>query len=241
MKKAGSLFSMIPLYILAICAFLFVAIGGSKAVTVIAENAPIPNRKCVVIDAGHGGEDGGTVSYTGVLESAINLQIALRLDDLLHLLGVDTVMIRRTDCSIYTHGDTIAAKKVSDLKERVRIANETENALLVSIHQNHFSDSRYSGPQVFYSKAGNSEALAKELQAALNQTLNPNGKRQAKKADGIYLMRNIACTGILVECGFLSNPDEEGRLRDGDYQKKLCSVLAATCSRYLNDRSSDAA
>lgn len=233
MKKAVHYLSLAPIYILVICFIMFAALGGSRAVTVISENAPITGRKCVIIDAGHGGEDGGTTSYNGVLESGINLEIALRLDDLMHLLGIDTVTIRRTDRSVYTQGDTIAAKKASDLRERVRIVNETKNAILISIHQNHFSDSRYSGPQVFYSAAAGSENLAKELQISLNRSLNPNGNRQAKKAEGIYLMRKINCTGVLLECGFLSNPEEEAKLRDAEYQKKLICVIAAVCSKYL--------
>lgn len=224
----------LPIYGLVLAGFIFAAMGGSKAVTVMAENAPLEGRRCLVIDAGHGGVDGGATSVTGVLESTINLEIALRLDDLLHLLGYDTVMIRTTDISVYTQGETIAQKKVSDLKQRVKVINETENALLISIHQNKFSDGRYSGAQVFYNKQPDSEALAKILQSAFVQTLNPGSDRQCKKATGIYLMEHIDCTGVLVECGFLSNPEEEAKLRDAEYQKKLCCVIAATVSNFLD-------
>ena len=118
MKERTLWLSLVPVYALIVFCFLFAAIGGSRAVTVIAENAPVYNRVCVVIDPGHGGEDGGAVSCTGVTESGFNLDIALRLNDLLHLLGIDTVMTRDTDRSIHTQGDTIAVRKVSDLKER---------------------------------------------------------------------------------------------------------------------------
>lgn len=237
MKNTVRCTSLIPVYIAAISCLLLIAVFGSRAVTVISENVPVTNRKCIVIDAGHGGEDGGAVSCTGVLESRINLEIALRLEDLMHLLGVDTVMIRTTDCSVYTQGDTLASKKVSDLKERVRITNATENAILVSIHQNQFADSRYSGAQVFYAPTDDSEALAKTIQYAFAQTLNPGSNRQIKKADGVYLMQHIECTGVLVECGFLSNPAEEAKLRDAKYQQKICCVIAAVCSRYLHGNS----
>ena len=233
--------TLLPGYIFVLTCFLFAGIGGSKVITVLSESAPLENRKCIVIDAGHGGVDGGAVSCTGVLESNINLEIALRLEDLLHLLGVDTVMIRRTDCSVYTKGDTIAAKKVSDLKERVRIANSTENALLVSIHQNRFADSRYSGAQVFYADTPNSEALAKKMQSSLIHSLNTGNNRQAKKADGVYLMQHITCTGILVECGFLSNQQEEAMLRSDNYQKKLACVIASVCSDYLHSKNQEIA
>ena len=161
----------------------------------------------------------------------------MRLNDLMHLLGIETVMIRTADVSIHTTGKTIAAKKVSDLKERVRIVNETENAILISIHQNHYSDDRYSGAQVFYSPASNSEILAKTLQASMVRFLTPGSKRQAKKADGIFLMQNIDCVGVLVECGFLSNAEEESKLRSADYQKKLCSIIASVVSLYLQNAS----
>lgn len=226
---------LLPGYILVLSCFLLSGIAGGRMITVLSENAPLEDRKCIVIDAGHGGVDGGAVSCTGVYESNINLEISLRLEDLLHLLGVDTVMIRRTDCSVYTKGETIAAKKVSDLKERVRIVNNTENAMLVSIHQNRFADSRYSGAQVFYANTDGSEALAKTLQEALIKTVNPGSNRQIKKADGVYLMQHIRTTGILVECGFLSNPQEEAQLRTADYQKKLACVIASVCSGFLHN------
>ena len=194
------------LYCLTIGGLLLAVIWGSRAITVISENMPVERQHCIIIDAGHGGEDGGATSCTGKLESSFNLEISLRLNDLLHLLGYDTAMIRTSDVSIYTKGETIAQKKVSDLKERVRIANETENALLLSIHQNTYPESRYSGAQVFYADTAGSQQLAKEMQSGFAATVNQGSNRKSKKADGIYLMEHISCTGILVECGFLSNP-----------------------------------
>lgn len=232
MKKRRS---WIPFYLLTIAAVLVAAEWGSRTVTVIAENTPISREHCIIIDPGHGGEDGGATSCTGIVESTYNLDISLRLNDLFHLLGYDTRMIRTTDISVYTKGETIAQKKVSDLKERVRIVNETENALLLSIHQNNFSDSRYSGAQVFYAETQGSEFLAKQLQDTFAATLNPGSNRKSKKSDGVYLMEHIRCTGILIECGFLSNAAEEAKLRNSDYQKKLCSVIAATVSKYLSN------
>ena len=222
-------------YFFTVTAILLLTQWGSRAVTVIAENTPIAQEHCIIIDPGHGGEDGGATSCTGKLESAYNLEISLRLNDLFHLLGYDTKITRTTDTSIYTKGETIAQKKVSDLKERVRIVNEAENALLLSIHQNNFSDSRYSGAQVFYSETDGSELLARQLQNNFVSTLNPGSNRKGKKSGGLYLMDHINCTGVLIECGFLSNVEEEARLRNGDYQKKLCCVIAATVSEYLSN------
>lgn len=195
-----------------------------------------PKYTTVIIDAGHGGEDGGAISCTGMAESGYNLQIALRLQDLFHLLGYETKMIRTTDTAVYTTGQTLSQKKISDLKERVRIVNDTENALLLSIHQNTFPQSRYSGAQVFYNANSESEELAKKMQSALVRGLDPGSKRQSKQSKGIYLMEHIRCVGVLVECGFLSNPTEEAKLRDPDHQKKLCCVIAAETAAFLKEK-----
>ena len=152
----------------------------------------------------------------------------------MHLLGVQTIMIRDTDRSVYTSGDTIAAKKISDIKERVRVVNTAPNALLVSIHQNNFQDSRYSGAQVFYNACAESKELASIIQTAFRENLNSNNKRQIKRSSGVYLMEHINCPGILIECGFLSNSAEEAMLRNEVYQKKLSCIIAATVCQYLN-------
>ena len=144
-------------------------------------------------------------------------------------------MTRTSDVSIYTAGDTIARKKISDLKERVRIVNETPGAVFISIHQNQFSDSRYSGAQVFYAKTDGSKELGQKLQSELVTALNPGSNRKSKPISGVYLMENIQCTGVLIECGFLSNPREEAKLRDAGYQKRLCCVIGATLSQQLSN------
>lgn len=230
MKKGR--FWVYPLTILAV---LLCVHWGSRAVTAFSETSPVPRKHRILIDAGHGGLDGGAVSCTGVPESRVNLEIAMKLEDLLQLLGYETAMIRREDISVYTKGETIAQKKISDLKERVRIANETDNTILLSIHQNCFPDSRYSGTQVFFSKTGSSEILANQLQENFCRALAPDNHRKAKKCSGVYLMEHIRCTGVLIECGFLSNPSEEARLRSSDYQQKICCVIAATLDGFLSN------
>ena len=220
------------IYLLIIVAFLIVSLEGNHAVTAFSEVNR--NRTTVIIDAGHGGVDGGAVSCTGVPESQINLEIAIKLNDLMHLLGIRTIMIRETDRSVYTDGKTIAAKKVSDIKERVRIVNTTPNALLLSIHQNNFQDARYRGAQIFYNNWGESKNLAEKLQTAFQDTVNPDNHRQIKRTSGIYLMEHINTAGILIECGFLSNHLEESMLRNSAYQQQISCVIAATVSQYLN-------
>ena len=182
-----------------------------------------------VLDAGHGGEDGGATGVSGVQEAALNLQIALRLQDLMHLLGMKTSMIRTTDTAVYT-GDcrTISEKKASDLKHRVELVQTVPHAILVSIHQNHFSESKYHGAQVFYAKTDGSRALAETMQSALAQYADPGNRRACKLAGSVYLMEHIRCPGILIECGFLSNYEEEQRLCSESYQKTLACVIAGT-------------
>ena len=226
---------MVPFYLLFLIGFIGVANWFSDARTTAVQTEPVARLHTVIIDAGHGGIDGGATSCSGVLESEINLQIAWELNDLLAILGHDTVMIRTTDTSVYTEGNTIAAQKVSDLKERVRIVNTTDNALLISIHQNTFSDSRYHGAQVFYPGTEGSMELAKKIQSSFIQTINPDSNRKSKPAKGVYLMEQISRTGVLIECGFLSNPEEEAKLRNDVYQKLICCVIASSISCHLNN------
>ena len=225
--------STILFYAIVVSMFLFGTLLGNQAVETVAEMIPMERLHRIVIDAGHGGEDGGAISCTGKSESGYNLQIALRLNDLLQLLGFDTVMIRTTDTSVYTSGQTISQKKVSDLKQRVRIVDRTYNALLLSIHQNTFPEEKYSGAQVFYGGAQGSEELAKELQQELVSSLNPGSSRKAKQGKGIYLLDKTSAPGVLIECGFLSNRQEEEKLRSPEYQKKLCCVISTTAAGFL--------
>lgn len=220
-------------YAMVICLFLFGTLLGNQTVATISEMMPMERLHRIVIDPGHGGEDGGAVSCSGKNESGFNLQISLRLNDLLHLLGYDTVMIRSTDTSVYTSGQTIAQKKVSDLKQRVKVVNRTQNALLLSIHQNTFPEGQYSGAQVFFCKVPGSEELAKLLQDDLVSSLNPGSARKTKQGSGIYLLDKITAPGVLVECGFLSNPQEEQMLQTPEYQKKICCVISAGVARFL--------
>ena len=207
--------------------------GGARAVSAIQDRLPVKRPHTVIIDAGHGGEDGGATSCTGRLESGYNLEIALRLEDMLHFLGFRTEMIRRTDTAIYRKGETIAQKKVDDLKQRVRISNSNDGNVLLSIHQNYFSQGQYSGAQVFYAMNDSSKTLANTLQQNLVTSLDPGNKRKAKAGEGIYLLEKRTGCGVLIECGFLSNLSEEALLRQPDYQKKLVCVIGTTTASNL--------
>ena len=168
----------------------------------------------LVLDAGHGGEDGGAVSLTGVPESQINLAITLRMEEILALCGIPTQPLRRQDISLYSEGaGSLREKKVSDLHNRVKEIQREENTVLVSIHQNSFPQGKYHGTQVFFAPTAGSQALAEAVQQAVRTALQPDNQRNAKEIPKeIYLMNHITCPAILVECGFLTNPKEEAHL-----------------------------
>lgn len=215
---------------------VYLIIAGTARYQLSAITAAIEEQPTtIVIDAGHGGEDGGAVGITGTKESLINLEISTRLDYLLTFCGYQTEMIRTEDCAVYTEGTSLSEKKVSDLKQRVKMVNSAEPAILLSVHQNHFSDSRYSGAQVFYAKTNGSKELALLLQSALCDTLDPENNRTAKEADSVYLLKQISCPGVLIECGFLSNQEEEVRLQDGEYQKMLVCVITNALSQFTSE------
>ena len=181
--------------------------------------------------------DGGAVSCTGARECEINLAITQRLDDLLHLLGCPTLQLRQGDTDLASaDAASISEKKVTDLKNRVARINQQADAVLVSIHQNQFSQSQYRGAQVFYAQNTESRAFAALMQQNLRAGLDPANKRECKPGSGIFLLEKIECPGILVECGFLSNPGEEALLRSKDYQKRLAAVLAGSITAFLAGR-----
>lgn len=204
---------------------------GDRSVPALAPARP----PVLVIDAGHGGEDGGAVSPSGVTESGINLAIAQRLDLIAGLLGIDCVMLRDRDVSLHSAGAvTLREKKVSDLHNRVDAVNGIEGAVLISIHQNSYPDPRYGGAQVFYAPTDGSQALAQTLQETLRSCLDPDNTRKAKPIpDTIYLMNHVRCTAALAECGFLTNPEEEALLRSSKYQTKIAAALASGYLRSL--------
>ena len=191
-------------------------------------------EEVVVIDAGHGGEDGGAVSISGAVESNINLAIALRLDAIFGLYGVPAVLLRDSDISLHDEqANTLREKKVSDLKNRVAAIEALDDPTVISIHQNTYPSSKYHGAQVFYANGELSLPLARQTQAVLKQVLDPENERMPTSVpSSVYLMNHISCKAILVECGFLSNPEEDQLLQSSDYQKKLAAALAGAYLSY---------
>ncbi len=208
-------------------AFGLVILLCAACIPAAALSDPLPLT--FVLDAGHGGEDGGAVSADGLRESEVNLSIAQRTDALLGLCGHRTVMTRDSETLVYPEqADTTRKRKRYDQQRRVTLINETENAVLVSIHQNQYATAGPSGAQVFYGKQPGSEVFAQYAQSLLSGLCEK--QRQAVPiSEDIYLMREADCPAILIECGFLSNPGDAALLRSEEYRKALSVYITAAC------------
>ena len=206
-------------------------IAGIRPVFAAEEDRP----PVIVIDPGHGGEDGGAVSPEGIEESGINLAVSQKIRDLLIFMGIENVMTRTEDISI---GDmslnTVKKRKASDIRKRVEIVNGIENAVLISIHQNSLPESPVThGAQVFWNAQG--ENLADLIQEALNQKINAGNVKKSRRIDsGIYLMSHANAPAALVECGFLSNFAETMKLKETNYQKEIALAVTAGILNYIN-------
>ena len=224
----------------AIAAVLALCIGGmfgilwfwqgSASIAAAGRLSPDGARLTVVLDPGHGGEDGGAVAADGTVESSLNLEIARRTELLLRFLGQKTVMTRRDDRSIYSDGaETLHEKKVSDLKNRVALVNQESACVLISIHQNMLpGSSRTHGAQVFFNEPSGADALAQSVQDLLNQTINVGCEKACRPiSKQIYLMKHVTAPAILIECGFLSNPDETALLKTKQHQLRLAAAVSA--------------
>ena len=196
-----------------------------------------PETFTLIIDPGHGGMDSGAVgNILGLLEKDVNLEISKILYDLFKLTDIPVIMTRTEDVLLSTEGESVS-KKTADLKGRVDIAQKAENPVFVSIHQNKFSLEKYKGLQVYYSKNNpDSQALAEIIQNKTAQFLQKDNKRQTKPAGrNIYVMHKLDCPAVLVECGFLSNYEEEKLLNTGEYRKKLAFVIFSCIMDYYNE------
>lgn len=191
----------------------------------------------IIIDAGHGGEDGGAVGKNGILEKELNLSISEKLHDLFSAAGFKVVMTRETDTLLYDkNADYKGRKKELDLAKRVEIANSYENAVFISIHMNSFPDSKYSGLQAYYSKNHqDSSELAADIQAMVHDNLQKSNNRQTKPAGkNIFVLDRINIPAVLIECGFISNPNECQMLTEEEYQKKLSLTIFLSVTKYID-------
>ncbi len=198
---------------------------------ILAAYSPSP---VIIIDAGHGGMDGGAVGIDGQIEKEINLSIALKLDVMLRAYGFQTILTRDTDKSIHNpDAKTVRQQKTSDLKNRLQLLENTSSGILISIHQNKYSQSAAHGTQVFYGKnCPESKELAEMLQRTITGYLQPENKREVKQATkDIYILYQATKPAVMVECGFLSNSEEAARLTDEEYQEQIAFSI---CSALMN-------
>lgn len=218
---------------IAMAAALVVVAHSFKTVIAAAQmTVPLRELPVIVIDAGHGGFDGGAVGVDGVIEKDINLAIAKKLHQLFLVNGYEAVLTREEDCSLEDAGlDTVRKRKNSDIHNRLAKAQSYPDCLLLSIHQNKYTLPQYSGAQVFYGpENAESERIAKIMQARLIELLQPENTRQAKVCgDSVYLIHHATMPALLVECGFLSNPEEAAKLQEPSYQNQVAfTIFAAT-------------
>lgn len=199
------------------------------------KDAKMIQPKLIVIDAGHGGSDPGKVSRDGICEKDINLAIAKKLEIALVNKGFTVVMLRDKDEDLASFGAT--NKKKSDMNNRVEKINSLSAACLISIHQNSFPDSSVKGLQVFYyGKSDSGKSLACSIQTIVRETIDVDNNRQIKEGNDYFILRKSNCPGVIVECGFLSNPEEALKLTDQKYQEKIAEAIAKACEEEFQDK-----
>lgn len=230
-------------FILFVTVFVLLVGLLQAGLTKIAENILVmenaENSVTVVLDAGHGGLDSGCVGLSGSYEKDINLSIVLKLCDMLKVSGVNVVLTRSEDKSIHNKGVVgIRNQKESDMDNRLKIINESGAYALVMVHQNKFTDSKYSGAQMFYNEeTEGSETLAGIMQNKFVEFLQPDNKREIKEEEEkIFLLTNSKMAGVLCECGFLSNPEEEALLVDDEYQSKVAFTIYSGLMEFLDNK-----
>jgi len=222
-KKSAVLLALLALILFSAYLYLREEISSVNAVSA--------QSNCLVIDPGHGGMDGGAISIDGSRESDINLDIALKLRAISQFCGIETVMTREDDSS---SADMAVYSEHQDLVHRVSIANSTDGAVLLSIHQNCYPTSQPSGAQVLYADNEASKTLANLIQNDLVRCLDPQNRRLAEPANSkLYLTAQAKCPAVLVECGFMSSETERAKLFDAEYQKKIAEGIANGIERFL--------
>lgn len=214
---------------------LFNNVGNDRAVAAALEQKI---KKCLVIDPGHGGEDGGTVGVNGVLEKDLNLSLSEVLGAILEFSGYEVVQTRKEDKMLYDRNVNYRGrKKMLDLKGRLEIAQAIKPELFIGIHMNAFPEQKYSGLSVYYSKNQlQSKDAAELIRVSVKNTLQPDNNRETKAASSnIYILDRISCPAILIECGFLSNPAECEKLSSYDYRRELSFVLYSSLVSFLEE------
>ena len=218
-----SAFVDLAIVVVGAMVFMTIAFGITERRLVSAQTNVSPH---VLIDAGHGGEDGGAEGADGTLEKDINLAISRMLGPLLRVMGYTVSYTRTEDAMVQAVGDTLRERKVCDMKNRLSLIEQAD--MTVSIHQNKFPQTQYSGTQVFYgTKSSESQELASSIRSCVLSLLQPHNTRELKKDDGsVFLLKNATRPIALVECGFLSNETEREKLKTYEYQRQMAFAVA---------------
>lgn len=198
-------------------------------------NSAAANPPTIILDPGHGGEDGGASSADGIVEKDVNLKIANYLHDMLKLAGFNVTMTRNKDISIHDKSaKSLREKKLSDLKNRLAMINSSPNNVFLSIHQNKFTDTSYFGTQIFYSeKNPMSFDLANNIKTSIMSLLQPDNSRETTLGKDIYLLSQTENPAVIIECGFLSNEAEAAKLNTDEYQKQLAfAIFCGVCAQF---------
>ena len=216
--------------------FAMLAAAGLMAVkgtAAFVNNSHVERQRCIVIDAGHGGDDPGKEGINGALEKDIKLQIAQKVQKYLEYEGIQVVMTRTDGAGLYDSG--AENKKVQDMKRRIIMIEEAAPVMTVSIHQNSYPEEYVKGAQVFYYKdSAESQEAAEIMQESLRERLDTENKREAKANGSYYLLKKTSSPVIIVECGFLSNSGEAAKLSEDDYQERVAWAVFMGIMRYLN-------
>jgi N-acetylmuramoyl-L-alanine amidase len=226
----------LPLTIATLVCFLVITLTFNASREAAPAGASEDPRMTIILDAGHGGIDGGAVGVNGEIEKDINLAIVLNLQQLLEFAGYNVILTRDSDRSMHSEGVTgIRNQKVSDMDNRRAVIDANTDSLFFSIHQNRFTDPQYHGAQMFYTQMNPENArLAQILQDSFAQ-LQPGNEREIKIIDNdLFLFKSTSQPAVLIECGFLSNPDEAARLGCADYQRQVAFAIYRAIVQYLS-------
>lgn len=238
MKKTVFYIFIFSVIIVSVCMFLIYYTAENSIITSgDGGNFSVKKEITVIVDAGHGGIDGGAVAADGTPEKDLNLSIAMYLNSYLSAFGVKTKLTRSEDISIHSpQAETIREKKVSDIHNRMKIMQDTDNCIFLSVHQNSYVDPKYSGTQVFYSPNSTISAeIADCIQNSVRTSLqNDNDRRIKKSTKDIYLLYNATKPAVLVECGFMTNKNELELLKNEEYQRKMAFLIATGILDYIN-------
>ncbi len=229
-------FALILCFLFVSFSFYIVNSNVNRSYDITQVSSVPVDGKVIVVDAGHGGDDGGATSNTGISEAKLNLQIALKLQNLLEQSGATVILTRSDDNAMYEiDSSTTRKKKVDDTKNRVKLGNESSADIFVSVHINKIPQTQYDGWQTFYNaKSQDGKVLAESIQNALNHAINSDNHRLSKPISNIYIIDNVEIPLALVECGFLSNPHELSLLVQDDYQDKLAWGIYTGIIDYFN-------